>query len=90
MLEKLIQNRLNTLYEEKKIEQIHSSQHGFRKHLSTETNLLRLALEAKTVKLTASTTNYIVFFDYKSAFDSVPRKQLYKEMKDQGLPNSFT
>ncbi len=66
LLEKIIKNRMDNLYRCKLVKEINLNQHGFRKSLGCETNILRLLLDIKELRNNAKNkNNYIVFVDFK-------------------------
>ena len=90
LLEKILKNRMETLTNDQTIKEINKSQHGFRKNLCTETNLLRLLLDTKNLKESSNTKNkYILSIDIKQASDRVPWNPLFEKMKNHNYPETF-
>lgn len=83
LLEHIIAKYLNTFLEQNKV--IHSAQHGFRRGLSTTTQLLATVNEFSKV-LDKSGQVDVIFMDFSKAFDKVPHIKLIDKMKVIGIP----
>lgn len=81
---RVILDRLQCWLEENQI--LSPYQAGFRSRQSTVDQIFRLQLIFwKTVTIEGGSL-YVIFVDLKSAFDLVPRENLWKVMRDLGIP----
>ncbi|XP_055374512.1 uncharacterized protein LOC129607508 [Condylostylus longicornis] len=80
----LLQNRLR----EKLEETIREEQAGFRPHRSCvdQSNTLRIIVEQS---IEYRTPLYMLFIDYKKAFDTIMRDAIWKALKDRGTPDKI-
>lgn len=82
----ILLGRLNSWMEVERI--LHENQSGFRQGYSTVDNLFTLQ---NIIALTMEKKKklYAFFVDFKTAFDSVPRKKLFYKLSNAGLSTKF-
>ena len=84
VLEKLI---FNEIYEIVK-PHLDNSQHGFRRHRSVVTQLL-LFLDLLYKELDKESELYVLYLDFKKAFDSVPHDRLLEKVEELQIGGNF-
>lgn len=87
LLEHIIAKYLNNFLQSQNILTEH--QHGFRRGLSTTTQLLTTINEFAKA-LDAGSQVDVIFFDLSKAFDKVPHKKLINKLKSIGVPSDIT
>jgi hypothetical protein len=64
---------------------LHTSQIGFREHLSTNMNLIRFVEATSDIRAAGSRDGFVLFIDLKAAFDSVSHEILFRKLESLGL-----
>ena len=82
--ETIIRDRLIDYLEANNL--IHNSQHGFRRHRSTTTNLIEFYNYIVDIFDNHKSVD-VIYLDFKKAFDTVPHKRLIKKLYAHGIRN---
>lgn len=86
MLEHVVANYINTFLSENNI--LSPNQHGFRKNMSTVTQLVSTVHEfARVLDISGQTD--VFFLDFSKAFDKVPHGKLLFKLENIGLPSGI-
>ena len=85
VLEKLIYDELYEIVKQK----LDNSQHGFRKQRSVVTQMLMFLDHLYSCYDTEDKELYVLYLDFKKAFDSVPHQPLLNKIKELGIGGNF-
>ena len=86
LMESLIKDEMVLHLE--KFNLIQSSQHGFMKNKSVNTNLLEF-METVTADVDKGDSVDILYLDFQKAFDKVPRERLLTQLEAHGFPDNL-
>lgn len=86
LIEHIIAHKLNEFLEEHSV--LTNHQHGFRKGLSTTTQLVTI-VHTFAACLDANSQIDVIFLDYSKAFDTVPHDKLIIKLRLIGVPELF-
>lgn len=83
LIEKMLKNRIDTGIKNNLIKELSKDQFGFRNQLGTEQQLLRILITVNELKKQHLKDQiYVVFFDFKQAFDMVNWNNLFSRLAE--------